>query len=131
MIALLVVTVLSLPAQLGAPSDMPALNGLVKAVRSTPGVASVTAGRVTAATGLSVIDVVPTGAPQDESTSTLITHLREEIVPTAEQGERPDGLRRRHHGRLRRPRRPADGQTAAVPRGDRRTRLPVADGRLP
>ncbi|WP_328684831.1 MMPL family transporter [Streptomyces sp. NBC_00343] len=77
---------LVLVAQLDAPSDRPALNRLVEAVRRTPGVASATAGRVTAATGLSVIDVAPTGAPQDESTSTLIAHLRKEVVPSAERG---------------------------------------------
>ncbi|WP_405545666.1 MMPL family transporter [Streptomyces phaeochromogenes] len=77
---------LVLVAQLGAPSDAPALDRLVSAVRSTPGVASATAGPVTAATGLSVIDVVPTGAPQDEATSALITHLREDVVPAAELG---------------------------------------------
>ncbi|MEU0821175.1 MMPL family transporter [Streptomyces mirabilis] len=77
---------LVLVAQLGAPSDGPALNRLVSAVRSTPGVASATAGPPAAATGLSVIDVVPTGAPQDEATSALLTHLREDVVPAAERG---------------------------------------------
>ncbi|WP_405566454.1 MMPL family transporter [Streptomyces phaeochromogenes] len=77
---------LVLVAQLGAPSDASALNRLVSAVRSTPGVASATAGPDTAATGLSVIEVVPTGAPQEETTSALITHLRKDVVPAAERG---------------------------------------------
>ncbi|MFJ4789734.1 MMPL family transporter [Streptomyces sp. NPDC088794] len=77
---------LVLVAQLSAPSDAPALNRLISAVRSTPGVASATAEPVTAKTGLSVIDVVPTSAPQDEATSTLITHLRKDVVPAAERG---------------------------------------------
>ncbi|MDH6127286.1 putative membrane protein YdfJ with MMPL/SSD domain [Kitasatospora sp. GP82] len=73
-------------AQLGAPSDVPALNTLVQAVRSTPGVASVVAEPVTTGTGLSVIDVVPVSAPQDEATGTLVTHLRKDVVPVAERG---------------------------------------------
>ncbi|MFI5887019.1 MMPL family transporter [Streptomyces sp. NPDC051554] len=77
---------LVLVAQLSAPSDAPALNRLISAVRGTPGVASATAEPVTAKTGLSVIDVVPTSAPQDEATSTLITHLRKDVVPAAERG---------------------------------------------
>ncbi|MGW6014340.1 MMPL family transporter [Streptomyces sp. NPDC055210] len=82
---------LVLVAELGAPGDGPALNRLVSAVRGTPGVASVTPGPVTgetsgAATGLSVIEVVPVGAPQDEATVDLITHLREDVVPSAERG---------------------------------------------
>jgi RND superfamily putative drug exporter len=58
---------LVLVAQLGAPSDGPALNRLVSAVRSTPGVASATAGPVTAATELSIIDVVPVSAPRADA----------------------------------------------------------------
>lgn len=76
---------LVLVAQLAAPSDALALNKLVSAVRATPGVASATTEPVTSATRLSLIDVVPTGAPQDKSTGTLITHLRKEVVPAAER----------------------------------------------
>ncbi|MFJ9245024.1 MMPL family transporter [Streptomyces sp. NPDC101776] len=77
---------LVLVAQLAAPGDQSALDKLLSAVRATPGVASAKAEPVTAGTRLSVIDVVPTGAPQDESTSTLITHLRNDVVPAAERG---------------------------------------------
>ncbi|MGW3312743.1 MMPL family transporter [Streptomyces sp. NPDC001073] len=77
---------LVLVAQLGAPSDALALDKLVSAVRATPGVASATAEPVTSTTRLSLIDVVPTGAPQDKSTGTLITHLRKDVVPAAERG---------------------------------------------
>ncbi|WP_420312749.1 MMPL family transporter [Streptomyces sp. YS-B37] len=77
---------LVLVAQLGAPNDALALDKLVSAVQATPGVASATAEPVTSATRLSLIDVVPTGAPQDEATSTLITHLRKDVVPAAERG---------------------------------------------
>ncbi|MFS8359106.1 MMPL family transporter [Streptomyces sp. CWNU-52H] len=77
---------LVLVAQTAGPGDAPALDKLLSTVRGTPGVASATASPVTAATGISVIEVVPAGAPQDESTSDLITHLREDVVPAAERG---------------------------------------------
>ncbi|MEU9279305.1 MMPL family transporter [Streptomyces sp. NPDC048342] len=77
---------LVLVAHLSAPSDVSALDRLISAVRSAPGVASATAGPPAAKSGLSVIDVVPTGAPQDEATSALITHLRKDVVPAAERG---------------------------------------------
>ncbi|MFE5141161.1 MMPL family transporter [Streptomyces fagopyri] len=77
---------LVLVAQRAAPSDASALAKLVATVRSTRGVASATARPVTAAKGLSIIDVVPTSAPQDKATSTLISHLRKDVVPAAEQG---------------------------------------------
>ncbi|MFD8421685.1 MMPL family transporter [Streptomyces sp. NPDC059466] len=77
---------LVLVAQQAAPNDAAALEKLVATVRSTRGVASATARPVTTAKGLSIIDVVPTSAPQDKATSTLISHLRKDVVPAAEQG---------------------------------------------
>jgi len=73
-------------AQQGSPGDGPALKALVRAVRQTPGVASVAVGQGGATGNLSVIDVVPTSAPQDKATSTLVTHLREDVIPAAERG---------------------------------------------
>jgi RND superfamily putative drug exporter len=40
----------------------------------------------TTATGLSLIDVVPTTAPQDKATDTLVTHLRDDVIPAAVRG---------------------------------------------
>ncbi|WP_430727452.1 MMPL family transporter [Streptomyces aurantiacus] len=80
---------LVLVAQQGSPGDGPALKALVRDVRQTPGVASVASvavGAGGATGGLSVIDVVPTSAPQDKATSTLVTHLREDVIPAAERG---------------------------------------------
>jgi RND superfamily putative drug exporter len=77
---------LVLVAQQGSPGDGAALNTLVSAVRATPGVAWVAVEPGTAATGLSVIDVVPTSAPQDKATDTLVTHLRDDVIPAAERG---------------------------------------------
>ncbi|MFE3270018.1 MMPL family transporter [Streptomyces sp. NPDC059215] len=77
---------LVLVAQQAAPSDASALEKLITTVRSTRGVVSATARPVTAVRGLSLIDVVPTSAPQDKATSTLISHLRKDVVPAVEQG---------------------------------------------
>ena len=66
---------LVLVAQQGSPGARPALNALnalVQAVRHTPGVASVAIGPGSVTGGLSVINVVPTSAPQDKTTSTLV-----------------------------------------------------------
>ena len=76
---------LVLVAQPGTASDARALNALANTVRDTPGVASVTAAPATA-TRVDAIQVIPDSAPQDEATSTLITHLREDTIPAAEKG---------------------------------------------
>jgi RND superfamily putative drug exporter len=77
---------LVLVAQVAGAGDAKAMNALVASVRKTPGVASVSAAPATARTTLGVIEVVPTGAPQDKTTNDLITRLRQDVVPSAEQG---------------------------------------------
>ncbi|MDG4778728.1 MMPL family transporter [Micromonospora sp. WMMD961] len=77
---------LVLVTQQGSSGDGQALQTLISAVRVTPGVASVVAEPSTASTGLSVIHVVPTTAPQDKATDTLVTHLREDVIPAAVRG---------------------------------------------
>jgi RND superfamily putative drug exporter len=77
---------LVLVAPLHGPGEVKALNALAATVRHTPGVASVQATPATATTRLGVIDVVPTSAPQDEATSRLIGHLRQDVIPAAEKG---------------------------------------------
>ena len=77
---------LVLVAEVAGAGDAKALNALVKSVRATPGVASVAAAPATASTELGVIEVVPAGAPQAETTNDLIDRLREDVIPAAEQG---------------------------------------------
>jgi RND superfamily putative drug exporter len=76
---------LVLVAPVHGPADATALNGLTTTLRHTPGIASVQATPATAATRLGVIDVVPTSAPQDQATSKLISHLRQDVIPAAEK----------------------------------------------
>ena len=61
---------LVLVAQQGSPADGPALDTLISAVRATPGVVSVAVEGGATVSGLSMIDVVSAGAPQDEATAT-------------------------------------------------------------
>ncbi|WP_158710226.1 MMPL family transporter [Streptomyces sp. NRRL F-5126] len=76
---------LVLVTPLHGPADAAALGGLAATIRHTPGVASVRTAPVTAATTLGVIDVVPTGAPQDRATGDLLGHLRRDVIPAAEK----------------------------------------------
>ena len=77
---------LVLVAPLHGPGDATALNALTATLRHTPGIASVQATPATDATRLGVIDVVPASAPQAEATSSLISHLRQDVIPAAEKG---------------------------------------------
>ncbi|MFH8467870.1 MMPL family transporter [Streptomyces sp. NPDC017991] len=76
---------LVLVAPLHGPGDAAALNALTATVRRVPGIASVQAATATATTKLGVIEAVPTTAPQDQATSTLIDHLRHDVIPAAEK----------------------------------------------
>ena len=78
---------------------------------------------------IALIEARPATAPQDAATSRLIDTLRDDVVPKAVG--RAAGLRRRDHRDLRRLRRRADRQAAAVHRRDRAARLPAADDRVP
>ena len=63
--------------------DTKIMKSLIKDVRDTAGVASVTS---SSSPKLSVIEVVPDSAPQDEATSNLIDQLRHDVIPAAEKG---------------------------------------------
>ncbi|MDX3660009.1 MMPL family transporter [Streptomyces sp. ID05-26A] len=77
---------LALVAQRSSPDDGRAMNILVNAVQQTPGVASVAVGPTGTTSELSVISVVPDSAPQDEATSILVAHLRDDVIPAAVRG---------------------------------------------
>ena len=70
----------------GTPADLEAVTA---AVQQTPGVAVVTAPRTTPRAGdeadpkAAVWTVIPTTSPQDERTTTLVNHLRDDVLPAA------------------------------------------------
>ena len=54
---------------------------LVSEIRDVPGVASVDAPVLDKKGDLAIIGLVPTTGPQDEATSTLLAHLRTDVIP--------------------------------------------------
>ena len=77
---------LLLVAQMRGQGDSAALQGLAKTLESTPGVAAVEAYPYPEGSPLGVVQVIPTTSPQDERTSELISLLRRDVIPTAEEG---------------------------------------------
>ena len=78
-------------AEVSRAADRAALEPLVAALGSAPGVASVTGPLPSDRSDPSnsaayLIQVVPTSSPQDEQTSTLVDELRDEVVPSAVAG---------------------------------------------
>ncbi|GGO92992.1 MMPL family transporter [Wenjunlia tyrosinilytica] len=79
---------LQLVAETPHPGDRVALHDLVETLRHTPGVAAaqpVPTGE-NAGASIGIIEVVPTSAPQDQATDKLINHLRDDVIPEAEDG---------------------------------------------
>ena len=72
----------------GAGDNVAAVNTLHKALAATPGVAAVTPAfpNRTDDPEAFLINLVPTTAPQDEATTTLVTTLRDDVIPTAIAG---------------------------------------------
>ena len=78
-------------AVVGAPGDRAAVEPLLAALASTPGVASVAPAfpnnlENPAEAEAYLIQVIPTTAPQDEATFDLVQELREVVVPAAVSG---------------------------------------------
>jgi RND superfamily putative drug exporter len=76
-----------LAVQLPGPADAAAeLARLHDAIAATPGVATVEPAVSNTAGTTAVIRMYPTTSPQDEATSTLLHHLRHDVIPTATAG---------------------------------------------
>ncbi len=65
-------------------ADTGAFTRLAGTLQAEPGIASVTA--PVAGKGASLISVVPTSSPEAKATSTLISQLRDTVIPAAEHG---------------------------------------------
>ena len=68
------------------PASTNAFTALASTLRTTPGVASVTAPPTAPGSGVSVLDVIPTTSPQSSHTTDLINQLRDHVIPAAEHG---------------------------------------------
>ncbi len=66
--------------------DLPALNKLASAIRATRGVAAVEAPRLAPSGHAAIISVTPTTSPQDAQTTSLLHHLRRDVIPKAGSG---------------------------------------------
>jgi RND superfamily putative drug exporter len=81
---------LLLVAQTGSAADRAALDRLDRALTHVPGVAAVQAGpaqtRPGAGPAVQVTQVIPTTAPEAQATSTLITRLRNTVIPRYAHG---------------------------------------------
>ncbi len=66
------------------PPDSTGLETLAGRLESTGGVDSITAPQTLGGSGLALINVYPTTAPQDEETTDLVHRLREEVLPSVE-----------------------------------------------
>ena len=69
--------------QLPEPGDQAAVDTLTDALGADPGVALAAAAPVAEDASVAVIQVFPTTAPQDEATTELLFHLREDVIPQA------------------------------------------------
>jgi RND superfamily putative drug exporter len=76
---------LQVAVALPAAHDSASLTRITGALRSTPGVASVAAPRLNPAGTAAVLNAYPTTSPQSAQTSSLVTRLRDRVIPPIEQ----------------------------------------------
>ena len=69
--------------ELPSAGDQDAVTTLTDALSDDPGVALAAAAPVAEDATVAVIQLFPTTAPQDEATTELLFHLREDVIPTA------------------------------------------------
>ena len=73
-------------AQAPTAADKTALTTLLVTLRTTPGVATVTAAPAATGSPIQVVWLTPTTSPQSAQTATLIEDLRSTVIPPAEAG---------------------------------------------
>ncbi len=76
---------LQLAVALPQPRDSAALTQLTHALRTTPGIASVASPRLNPAGNTAAVVAYPTTSPQSAQTSSLVTRLRDSVVPPVER----------------------------------------------
>jgi RND superfamily putative drug exporter len=77
---------LTLAAEYPAGTNPAVLNDLATTLRQTSGIARVAAPVTSPSGTASVIDVIPTSSPQAPQTTTLVNHLRDQVIPQAIRG---------------------------------------------
>ncbi len=77
---------LAVVARLDGAGDRLAVDQLAQALRTTPGVASTGPAVLNRSGDTAVLTVVPDSAPQSRATSDLVDTLRQDVIPSAGQG---------------------------------------------
>jgi RND superfamily putative drug exporter len=77
---------LTILAEVPGAGDKAALDRLVTTLDHTKGIAAAAAMPMQPGSTVALVRAVPTTSPQDKATTTLINHLRDDVVPAAEQG---------------------------------------------
>jgi RND superfamily putative drug exporter len=77
---------LFLVTELPAASDPSVIDKITEAVKGTPGVAAAVARPAAPGSTIESWFVLPTTSPQDEATTTLVHHLRDDVLPAATAG---------------------------------------------
>ncbi len=76
---------LEIVAELDNPAQQAQLSNLRDAVAKTPDVVAVTAPRVAPTGKVAVMEAYPASAPQDQATTDLVNHLRDDVLPPFEK----------------------------------------------
>ncbi len=74
-------------AEIHSPGDTAALNAVVRAARTTPGVASVSNPRESPNGQAAIATLYPSSSPQAADTAKLLDRLRDDVVPRAANGD--------------------------------------------
>ncbi|MDQ1377013.1 MAG: putative drug exporter of the superfamily [Acidimicrobiaceae bacterium] len=77
---------LILAAEISGSGDLPTLQKLTDALSATPGVAQAAPARLNPAGNTAVIQVIPTTSSQNQATVDLISHLRQQVIPSVTNG---------------------------------------------
>jgi RND superfamily putative drug exporter len=77
---------LELAAQVRSPAGATAFSRLLATAARTPGVASVTPAAISPSGRAVIATVYPDSSPQAQQTVDLVNHLRQDLIPAAEQG---------------------------------------------
>lgn len=80
---------LQVAVQVDTPTQQKALTSVTAAIARDPDVAKVTAPRVLSASGgrqVSAFEIYPNSSPEAAATSDLVTRLRQQVIPPAEDG---------------------------------------------
>jgi RND superfamily putative drug exporter len=72
---------LLIAAELNGPNAKANLGQLRSVIASTPGVVTVTNPQVSSSGNVAVLSAYPASAPQDEATTQLVNHLRNDVLP--------------------------------------------------